>query len=53
VSGEAEIEEYRRKYVTPGMTAGQFSQLLPEHLQRPYWAQKIEELLDSDTPDEL
>ena len=41
----AEIEHYRRLYVTPNMPAGEFAELLPEHLRRPYWALKLDEIL--------
>jgi hypothetical protein len=52
----AEIEGYRARLVTPGMTAGEFAALLPEHLRGPYWNVKIGELarqqgLDPDDPD--
>lgn len=38
-----EIEEYRRRYGKPGMTAGEFEPFLPDHLKQPYWRQKIDE----------
>jgi hypothetical protein len=37
------IECHRRRFSTPGMTAGEFERFLPEHLKRPYWEQKITE----------
>lgn len=38
----AEIERLRVKHVRPGMTAGEFAELLPEHLRQPYWRTRIE-----------
>lgn len=38
-----EIEQLRNKHARPGMTAGEFAELLPEHLRRPYWRMKIDE----------
>ncbi len=40
----AEIEEHRSRLATPGMTAGEFAALLPEHLRQPYWHMKIAEV---------
>lgn len=39
-----EIERLREELVKPGMTAGEFAALLPEHLRQPYWRTKIDEL---------
>jgi hypothetical protein len=39
-----EIEELRRQLARPGMTAGEFAELLPERLRGPYWHMKIGEL---------
>lgn len=41
---EAEIESYRKRLIRPGMTAGEFAALLPEHLRQPYWRSKIAEV---------
>lgn len=43
-----EIEELRRKHATPGMTAGEFHEFLPERLRRPYWESKVHELLAAE-----
>jgi hypothetical protein len=40
-----EIERLRRELGRPGMTAGEFAELLPEHLRQPYWHTKIEQWL--------
>lgn len=37
------IECHRRRYATPGMTAGEFAECLPEHLRQEYWRQKLDE----------
>jgi hypothetical protein len=44
VSELEEIEELRRQLVRPGMTAGEFAELLPERLRGPYWRTKLAEL---------
>lgn len=38
-----QIEDHRRRLATPGMTAGQFAELLPERLRQPYWRSRIDE----------
>jgi hypothetical protein len=38
-----EIERLRSEHGRPGMTAGEFAELLPEHLRRPYWRMKLDE----------
>lgn len=40
----AEIQQYRERLATPEMTAGEFNDLLPEHLRVPYWEMKLDEL---------
>lgn len=45
VTDADDIERYRREHITPGMTAGEFAQLLPEHLRSTYWHQKIEQVV--------
>ena len=40
------IDCHRDRYATPGMTAGEFARLLPDHLKAPYWERKLSEYLD-------
>jgi hypothetical protein len=49
-----EIERLREELGKPGMTAGEFAPLLPEHLRGPYWRMKIEEWFEQQglDPDE-
>jgi hypothetical protein len=42
-----EIDKYRH-HITPGMTPGDFAQLLPEHLRRPYWEAWLDEWFTAD-----
>jgi hypothetical protein len=44
VSEQDEIDRLRTELGRPGMTAGEFAELLPEHLRQPYWRTKIEQL---------
>lgn len=43
-----EIERLRKSHATPGMTAGEFAELLPEHLRQPYWHSKIAEYVAAE-----
>lgn len=41
------IECHRAKYATPGMTAGEFAPLLPEHLRHEYWITKLTQYFEA------
>lgn len=47
-----EIERLRQELGEPGMTAGEFAPLLPEHLRRPYWRMKLDQWFHEQGLDE-